>query len=40
MSLHLAADMQANYSRFVNRVRSSGTVWAEESQWLGDLSVA
>ena len=27
MSLHLVADMQANYSRFVNRVRSSGTVW-------------
>lgn len=27
MSLHLVADMQANYSRFINRVRSSGTVW-------------
>lgn len=27
MSLHLVADMQANYSHFVNRVRSSGTVW-------------
>src|SRR5215468_3100077 len=27
MSLHLVADLEANYARFVDRVRSSGTVW-------------
>jgi hypothetical protein len=27
LSLHLTADLQANYARFVERVRSSGTVW-------------
>jgi hypothetical protein len=28
MSLHLTADLQANYDRFVSRVRASGTVWS------------
>jgi hypothetical protein len=27
MFLHLLGDMQANYSRFIKRVRSSGAVW-------------
>jgi hypothetical protein len=31
MSLHLTADMQANYDRFVRRVKSFGVVWGLKS---------
>ena len=35
MSLHLTADLQANYERFVSRVSASETVWglADDDGW-------